>query len=530
MNTSLSCFLGALASLSGLFAVCLLVRGRTFWLRSIGTVLGGIFALIWSVQTRLNSPLDFVWLEENVGFLREDGVLRTGLTFIGWHGGLDFVAGAMVGYALTLGKPIRPGWTLIPLSLWLSIGLYADWEPVVNALPWVEEARLALGIYRDPWAGITPQSPPLSKPKNRTQTQTNRPVIIVMVESLTRRWLGKSDEHGQEITPILNQLTNQADYWPNYLSSASYTIKAQESLLGSWIKSGQEQINEMPNLQYTGLATYLRQHGYQTVFMQGTASTIYGQTHDAVMRMGFERILNGGHFRTETTQVSPGGWGIDDISLYRGALREMDAMQTNGRPIFACIVTIENHYPFIEGAKNGGEISNYQKSIHRADQAIGVLLEEIRRRDYLKDAIVVLTGDHAFLCGEFKGVYNLSFPYQEAFLVPLYILNGNQKGEPHPEWASHIDVAPSISDLLGLTPSTDWMGRTLYQPTRTPFVILTQPFGGNYLALVEGTKKLVIEQRRGRILAYPLDTEGKEQFSQMLPMSKEQLARLAYYR
>ena len=520
--------LGLIATICLIFAVCTTVKGRYILIRWLIAGFVAVLCLFWAIQFQLQCPLDLLWLGMNAGFLGEAGVLKTGLQFIGLRGCTVVIISIASVIFLTRGKRISH-WQL-PASFfgcWLLFGIFGDWDPAINLIPAIDTIRKTLHSRSDPWNGISPDT-------NRvTSTITNalkiKPHVIVVVieESLTSRWINETNSFGQEITPTLNKLATSSDYWGNHLANAGYTIKAQEAILGGWIASGKEQAVERPNLAFTGLATQLQQNGYYPLFIQGTASSIYGKTLDTMRKIGFAEIISGGYFKSKTMQVSPDGWGIDDVSLFTGALNYIDKVQATNDYVFVCITTIENHYPFGTGST---ESLRYQQSITRADSALNLFLQEVKKRKYMDDSLIVVTGDHAFLCGEFGGVYNLSFPYQEAFMVPLLILNNQINPQYHTQLSSHIDIAPTILDLIGGVASPNWQGYSLYHTNRPNQVVLTQPFGGNYIVLIQDREKLVIDQSRGIVIEYPLDTKGRDQLQHLTQPKLSMLQKAAAYK
>ncbi len=81
------------------------------------------------------------------------------------------------------------------------------------------------------------------------------------------------------------------------------------------------------------------------------------------------------------------------------------------------------------------------------------------QKGYLKDSIVIITGDHGEGLGE-RGNYSYGharYLYQESIHVPLLIYADYQ----NLSFARQIDIAPTIVDRLGLLIPSSWHGSSL---------------------------------------------------------------------
>lgn len=108
----------------------------------------------------------------------------------------------------------------------------------------------------------------------------------------------------------------------------------------------------------------------------------------------------------------------------------------------------------------------YDNGIHQTDQTIEALLDTLRRKHYLDDALVVITADHGEFVGERGLVGHAKGVYNEVLHIPLMLL---RFGKPWPEralfpdFASQVDIAPTVLDLLNLPVPSHWSGVALGQ-------------------------------------------------------------------
>ncbi len=97
----------------------------------------------------------------------------------------------------------------------------------------------------------------------------------------------------------------------------------------------------------------------------------------------------------------------------------------------------------------------YDQEVWFTDKHIGRVLDHIAQQPWAADTAIVVTADH----GEAFAEHNMSWHGQEIFeslvRVPLVVYVPGEKPRRVPVKRSHIDVAPTILDLMGLDPSPD---------------------------------------------------------------------------
>jgi arylsulfatase A-like enzyme len=149
----------------------------------------------------------------------------------------------------------------------------------------------------------------------------------------------------------------------------------------------------------------------------------------------------------------------------------------------------------------------YEAEIRCADAAIGDLLDEMKRRGWLDDTIVVVTSDHGESFREHGTTEHGWNLYPEVYEVPLVIawpgrLAGGVRVDRQ---VSSIDVAPTLLELAGLAVPRSFEGRSLrpLESGRLPDGIAVCAVGLNdyvpdldYVAVVS-REHLYIKERRG---------------------------------
>lgn len=112
-------------------------------------------------------------------------------------------------------------------------------------------------------------------------------------------------------------------------------------------------------------------------------------------------------------------------------------------------------------------VNYYDNGLVRFDTMANSILDELQRKGYLDDALVVVTGDHGEMLGE-QGLFSHQYGLSEPVLgIPFVMLRYGYKGTAlpaHPlSWQA--DVAPTILKELGLSAPEIWEGKALQEPS-----------------------------------------------------------------
>jgi arylsulfatase A-like enzyme len=138
---------------------------------------------------------------------------------------------------------------------------------------------------------------------------------------------------------------------------------------------------------------------------------------------------------------------------------------------------IENWRAIDKRALSAREVAfardSYQDCIADLDEQLGLLYDELERRDLLRRTWVIITSDHGESFGERAGVFGHGTSlYDTQLHVPLLILP--PAGCPAPpkrvvtETVSLRDLPATAVDLLNLRPGAPFPGRSLVRFWRPP--------------------------------------------------------------
>jgi arylsulfatase A-like enzyme len=261
------------------------------------------------------------------------------------------------------------------------------------------------------------------------------------------------------------------------------------------------------------LAAFLSSRGYLTA---GFAANTYWCSYESGMDRGFV------HYedypldpRTALGSTVPGRWILENVLNRRGFYglkwirsQSRDATGINHsfldwlsrqrkgrRPFFAFLNYLDAHEPFHPPEEEGTKFGLRPRSAHESrmlleyrdrdkitlsahevelardsydnciaalDRQVGLLLEELDRRDVLRETVVIITSDHGEEFGE-HGVFNHGFSlYAPEVRVPLLIISGKAPpGCMVTEPVSLRDLPATVVGLLSLGTGSPFPGRSL---------------------------------------------------------------------
>jgi arylsulfatase A-like enzyme len=128
-------------------------------------------------------------------------------------------------------------------------------------------------------------------------------------------------------------------------------------------------------------------------------------------------------------------------------------------------ITLPNGFPGTEKVRE--DLAGFYGEIQRLDHHLGLLLDELMKRDQLDQTVVVFMGDNGSALFRGKGTL-----YETGLNVPLLVRFPEQveAGSVYRELISGEDIAPTLLDFAGLNPLPEMTGRS-FKPLME---------GGNY--------------------------------------------------
>ncbi len=103
----------------------------------------------------------------------------------------------------------------------------------------------------------------------------------------------------------------------------------------------------------------------------------------------------------------------------------------------------------------------YTGEVAYVDAQLTVLFGELAKRHLLDQTVVILTGDHGESMGEHGEVFHGYFAYNTTLRVPLIVSAPGLKAARVKDAVGHIDIFPTVCDLLGVEKPASLQGESL---------------------------------------------------------------------
>jgi arylsulfatase A-like enzyme/Flp pilus assembly protein TadD len=351
--------------------------------------------------------------------------------------------------------------------------------------------------------------------------RTARPNIILISMDTTRAdHLGCYGHDGIR-TPAIDSLASTSVRYERCYAPVPITLPSHTSML-----SGQYPIRHSVRdngtftvpAQVPTLATILGDRGWRTIGVIGA--------FPLSERFGFARGFQDWNedFTTRPQDLLPLAFDQRTAEQVTSeALHQID--NDRDRPFFLFVHYYDPHRPWTAPALFGRRYrgSPYLAEIAYTDMAIGRLLNGLRERGHLENAIVVLTADHGEGLGDHEEATHSYLVYDETTRVPFLLsgpgINPGVVRTP----VSLVDIAPTILDLVNIEPPTVMDGRSLLGPQPPDRPVFVESLAGRLHHGWNDVRGIVVADHKYIIghgtLLFDIDQDPSESrdLSQMMP-------------
>ena len=344
-----------------------------------------------------------------------------------------------------------------------------------------------------------------------------RNVIFVVLESTGTRYLGLYGSR-YDTTPRLQAEAAHSLVFDNFYANVGHTVcsfmvlnfSLYPGLPWCYVPCGRRPLPE-------SLPELLRPRGHRTALISSADMNYEGMAW-AAEKHGYGSVRN--YWDLGCPLLN--SWGADDQCVVDGILRFVDEQPE--APFYVMAWTNQTHDPYVTSpgrrpvdfARQGAgrdDLVRYLNILHTIDEQLGRLFDGLRARGLDDDTLVVVTGDHGEAFGEphdYAG--HGSVLYDENVRVPLVLWNprlftgaGRSRAV-----ASHVDLNPTLAELLGLAPPGGWQGRSLFDAGRPDRAYFVAGLGEYQFGLREGEHKYVYSATFGHERLYDLELDPDE--------------------
>ena len=310
-------------------------------------------------------------------------------------------------------------------------------------------------------------------------------VVIFILESMAREYWGSMnvsyDIPGfKGYTPFLDSLAQHSLIFPNHFATSRKSIHGMPSILAgipSFETSYSSSLYSRQKVE--SVVSVAKALDYDTSFFHGAANGSMGLSGFA-NTLGYEQYYGRTEFNNDNE--FDGFWGIWDEPFFLFTKSILDQKKT---PFLSTIFTISSHEPYIipkkyEGLFDKGDLQMHQ-CVGYTDFALKKFFESSKNSDWFDDTIFIFTADHGN-----QTFYPFYKKMVNRFANPLMIYkpNSNLVGVDN-RLASHMDIFPTVADLIDYPkPFRSW-GRSLVSDDTTEPFVVNYFSGGSYFIMDE---------------------------------------------
>lgn len=429
----------------------------------------------------------------------------SGLVFVGM---LLHAADVGVFSERNFGMAENPELLLARTGLQTAQGTTSTSLPRTVATPADRAGRLAL---------LTPEEP---QPTSTTPTRAAPAVrngILFFSEGVARKHTGLE---GVSTTPNLLATIQQhgALELPYYYSPYHKSIAAIFAMTcADYPPPDAKNIMELnPRIDCGALPEVMAKNGIRPGLFHGGDFGFYDKLQLLGMR-GFE-------IQKDARSLASSGawdndWGIDDRVVVDAMLEWIDTIPKDER-FFAVFIPITAHYPFdvppdVDPAFVGwSSKARYRSAVHFLDEVYGRLVSGLVARGRLDDTALVYLADHGETVGEHpRAQAGRRLAYEPSVHVPFVVV-APALFQGHTlvnRIGSHVDLLPTMMDLMGLPADPRHLGQSLvsasFEPRR---VFIGASNGPKYVGFIDGRMKFVVGRTSGVRELYDLDADPDE--------------------
>ncbi|MBW7455911.1 LTA synthase family protein, partial [Paenibacillus sepulcri] len=294
-------------------------------------------------------------------------------------------------------------------------------------------------------------------------------LIVLQLEAFQNFLIGLKID-GQEITPNMNKLAKENFYFSHFFQQVGQgnTSDAEFVVNTSFYIPPQGAATQV----YAGkvlpsLPRLMGKNGYKTATFHTNVVEFWNRS-GLYKALGFDKYYDQEFFGTDDTVF----FGPADEVLYRKTAEELDRMDREGEPPFySQVISMTAHHPFtiperkykmkLPERYEGTFVGDYIRAQNYADFAIGLFIDDLKKRGIWDNSMLVVYGDHLGLPiyslhrddkDLMKEIYGHEYGYADMMNIPLIIASpGITTPQEFKQTGAQVDVLPTVTNLLGVS-------------------------------------------------------------------------------
>jgi len=308
-----------------------------------------------------------------------------------------------------------------------------------------------------------------NKKKNIVGHRKKFNVILIILETTNSSFFSPSGPHNKYL-PNLYKLAEEGLYLPQFFTPFPRSSKSFFAILtGHYpLTDYRSIIKVMPDIKIPTIFSILKNKEYST-FAGYSGDFRYDRMANFLENGGVDSVVD---IYDNDGRYNQTSWSADDGLIYDQLINWTNNLEDNV-PFFGLLLAMNSHHPFwtpkeiYKVVEEHDQMDRYINAIHYQDFLIGKLIDYLKRTKKLKNTIIIITGDHGAVFNFLKEKDTKVPPHlldQDAFKVPFYLFHPLLKTHNNSSdiIGSHVDILPTILDLLGIETGQKFQGRSIF--------------------------------------------------------------------
>jgi arylsulfatase A-like enzyme/Flp pilus assembly protein TadD len=205
--------------------------------------------------------------------------------------------------------------------------------------------------------------------------------------------------------------------------------------------------------ELTTLAEVMKNNGYATAAFVGA----YPLDSRFGLNQGFD-VYDDEYERSHDRKISSAERRADEV-----VGRAVDWLNKQISPWFLWVHCYDPHDPYDPPEPFKGQFSEnpYDGEVAFVDQTLKKLLDAVKKNGGAEQTLIVFTGDHGESLGQHEEATHGFFAYNSTLWVPLIMVVPGTPPSRISSRVGHIDIFPTVCDLLHLEKPADLQGASL---------------------------------------------------------------------
>lgn len=294
-------------------------------------------------------------------------------------------------------------------------------------------------------------------------------VVVIILESFSAAYSARlSGEEGY--MPFLDSLMGVSLNMTQAYANGRRSIDGIPAILASLPELMNEAFITSPyaSQPFTSLANTLGSHGYSTSFYHGGRNGTMG--FDGFVRSaGFDRYVGLNEYPGPESDQD-GHWGVRDRPFLQFYAQDLTKEK---QPFMSTVFTLSSHHPYElppeEQAKFQGGHMKIHPTLRYADDALRDFFRTARQQPWSDNTLFVITADHTADIDRNGQHYSKATDY---WVPLLYHMPGRITPMQQHRVTQHIDILPTVLDLIGYPSPFFSFGHSALDPFSPPYAIM----------------------------------------------------------